>query len=245
MIDKECVKNSFKKNLSTYNDNAIVQKKMASKLISLCPKKDFYRILEIGAGTGLLTELIVEKNDYKQFYINDIVKECCGFIDTDEKKIFIEGDFDSVEFPINMDLIISNAALQWSSDKVNLIKKIAMTLTSEGIFAFSTFSTQNYREIEKITGISLTYLSISEMSMILSEFFDIVHISEDVHELEFDSFKDLLRHIRLTGVNAISSKKMCVSDLKNMEKSYKQNYYQGDKFMLTYNPMYVIASKRF
>ena len=60
MIDKSLVKRRFKKSFSTYNDNAIVQKKMAERLIQYLPFKQYNSVLEIGCATGVLTKLIAE-----------------------------------------------------------------------------------------------------------------------------------------------------------------------------------------
>ena len=58
MINKELMRDRFAKNLDSYNDNAKVQKRMAEKLITMVKNKAPQKILEIGCGTGFLTELI-------------------------------------------------------------------------------------------------------------------------------------------------------------------------------------------
>ena len=61
MIDKSLVKKRFSKSLKTYDDNAIVQKQMAEKLVDFLPKKEFNSVLEIGCATGLLTKQLKTK----------------------------------------------------------------------------------------------------------------------------------------------------------------------------------------
>ena len=41
MLNKKIIKNNFKKSLKTYDENAIVQKKMAIELIALLNKNYF------------------------------------------------------------------------------------------------------------------------------------------------------------------------------------------------------------
>lgn len=60
-MNKNLIQKRFAKNLNTYNDNAKIQKIMAEKLVSLSDRKDYDSILEIGCGTGLLTEKVLKK----------------------------------------------------------------------------------------------------------------------------------------------------------------------------------------
>ena len=61
-MNKELIKKRFKKGLKTYNKNAVVQKKMAENLIKLIDENtEVDSILEIGCGTGVLTDKIIKK----------------------------------------------------------------------------------------------------------------------------------------------------------------------------------------
>ena len=54
------IKKQFEKSYSTYEDNAIVQKIMADKLVSEILKisNKYNSVLEIGSGTGVLTSRV-------------------------------------------------------------------------------------------------------------------------------------------------------------------------------------------
>ena len=80
MIDKELVKKRFRKSLNTYEENAVVQKVTADKLIQNIEGKEFENILEIGSATGLLTRKIKEKIKYKRYSANDIVAESKEYV---------------------------------------------------------------------------------------------------------------------------------------------------------------------
>ena len=54
-MSKFLVKERFRKCLKTYDDNAIVQKIMAQNLVSELEQKKYNKVLEIGCGTGILT----------------------------------------------------------------------------------------------------------------------------------------------------------------------------------------------
>lgn len=245
MIDKNLVKNSFKKNLKTYDENARVQKFMAEELVQLLPKQSFDAIFEIGMGTGLLTKLIAEKLEYKEYYANDIVSECNKYL----KKIvpeatFFEGDMEEIEFPERFDMVISNATLQWADDTKNLSKKIKGLLKEEGFFTFSTFGMDNFLELKEITGIGLKYYSLEELREFFKDDFEIVELKEEKKVLYFKNFRDVLNHIRLTGVNGVCCRKMSFLELRTAEKKYKEFYFSDQGLKLTYNPIFVVLKKK-
>ena len=79
-MNKDLIQKRFAKNLDTYNDNAKIQKKMAERLLSFLDRKDFDDILEIGCGTGFLTQLVNDKFNFKTYTANDIVESCEKYV---------------------------------------------------------------------------------------------------------------------------------------------------------------------
>ena len=58
ITDKQILKTRFNRNFESYNQQAIVQQQIASKLVALLLKfgqTRFERLLEIGCGTGFIT----------------------------------------------------------------------------------------------------------------------------------------------------------------------------------------------
>ncbi len=245
MIDKDLVKNSFKKNLKSYDDNAVVQKVMAENLAKLIPCKKFDKVLEIGIGTGFFTKLLAEKLDYKEFFANDIVSECSNYLSKVIKgAVFVNGDIEDVKIPGNLDLVMSNATLQWIGDVDEIFSKIEHSMNNEGIFVFSTFGEKNFIELKETANIGLKYLSYENLKNLLDKYFDIVEIREEEEKVYFKRFKDILRHIKLTGVNGVSNKRYSITELKEIEQKYSEKHKQGKCFVLTYNPIYVFAKKK-
>ena len=115
-MNKDLIQKRFAKNLDTYNDNAKIQKKMAERLLSFLDRKDFNDILEIGCGTGFLTQLVNEKFSFKTYTANDIVESCEKYVKEINPKInFIPADIEKAveNSDKKYDLIISNAVFQW------------------------------------------------------------------------------------------------------------------------------------
>lgn len=245
MLNKKLIRNNFQKSLESYNENAYVQRVMADKLFNLLPVKDIDKALEIGMGTGFLTKLLIKEANIKEFYANDIVPECDEFLyEIDENSCFIAGDIEEVILPDNFDLIISNAALQWAVDFPFLVKKISSLVNKNGYFLFSTFGQDNLKELKELTDIGLEYISIDSLRSILSEKFEIISIVDEECQVFFTNFKELIKHLKMTGVNGIADKPVTYSKFKTFEKEYKKCYSSGKGVMLTYNPIFVLCQRK-
>lgn len=230
MIDKELVKKRFSKSLNSYEDNAIVQKQMGAKLISLLERKEFNSIFEIGCATGLLTKQIKENLNYEFLTANDIVAQAKDYVE-DIADEFICADIETVKIEKNYDLIISNACLQWCNDINETIKKLLNSLNDKGVLAFTLFGEDNLKEIK-------TLFNFENRVCLTAKIF-----KEEKIKLYFDTPIDVLKHIKSTGVNAVKEHKFTKSALKEFEKNYKELYSENGKVYLTYNPIYLIIKK--
>lgn len=248
MVNKELVKKRFEKSLSTYTKNAIVQKQMSDVLLSNLIKHkgiDFNKCLEIGCGSGFLTEKILEGITFEELFVNDIVENSL-----DKTKFFSDkiknlyGDCENIYFPSDLDLVISNATFQWIKDFPALYNKIHLSLKSNGVFAFSTFGKQNLHQIKMITGKSLNYCEKSEIENILNENFEIIFSHSETLNLEFDSANEILNHLKLCGVNSLEIVNWTKNDLKDFIDKYNKLFRNNnDKLILTYKPLHFICAK--
>ena len=62
-------------------------------------------------------------------------------------------------------------------------------------------------------------------------------IEPEIHIMAFDSPKDVLRHLQLTGVNGVESTAWTKKDLIKFENGYKNLC--SSRPTLTYNPIYI------
>ena len=243
MIDKLLVKKRFKKSLKTYDENAIVQKKMAKELISLLPKKEYNKIFEIGCATGTLTKEIADKLIFSELYLNDIVEESKKYVQEIYKECnFIAGDIENIDLNKKYNLIISNACLQWCSNIEDTLSKLINALDDGGILAISIFGEDNLKEIKSIFNIGNEISSISSMENFLNTQ-KIIIKKEDKIKINFETPMEVLKHLKYTGTNAIKEIKLTKTKLKDFEQRYKENYTQNNKVYLTYNPIYIICAK--
>jgi malonyl-CoA O-methyltransferase len=153
---KDKIKKNFDNASKTYDSVATVQKHVARDLIDFLNQntniKNFNNILDIGAGTGFVTEILHNYNQNAKYSLNDISEEMLrvshkklGHVD--HKIIF--GDIEDSEeaFQENYDLIVSNMSFQWINDLEKLLKKL--TKHSKTI-AFTTLGSKTFQEINNL-----------------------------------------------------------------------------------------------
>ncbi|MBR1617465.1 malonyl-ACP O-methyltransferase BioC [bacterium] len=231
MLDKQKIQKNFQKSLETYEENALVQNSMAKKICQLIPSKKFNKILEIGSYTGLLTKKIVAKTEFEDYLAIDIIDSSCYATKISPKIRFQKADIEFFTTQDKFDLIVSNASLQWCESFEKVIKKIISFLAPSGVFVFSVFGERNFIEIKDVFNLQLNYPSPENILKINNN----IQIKEEIMKLKFENPLELMRHIKLTGVNSLSSKRITKKQLQMLQEKHNCS--------LTYHPMYVVIKK--
>ena len=236
-MQKSLIKKRFSKSLTTYCDNAVVQRKMAKELVSMLEKKNYENILELGCGTGFVTAELVNGVKFEHYDAVDMVLECESYLKKISPQVnFICCDIEDFYPDKTYDLIISNASLQWVGELSEFMEKIKPVLKSGGSFVFTLFGEDNFKEMAQFVTNPLKYYSVSELKEMFHDY-KIDIIMETTEILEFETPKDVLKHIKNTGVNALSDTRWTKSDLINFEEKYPIN--ANGKYSLTYQPIYI------
>lgn len=249
---KELIIRGFARSLGTYSDSATIQRHVSEKLASLVLRYKTglpYDILELGCGTGFLTENLLDAFPNANWTINDInseVRESIGMLFQEKsfaKPLYVFDDAEKIPFDSNYDLIISSACIQWFSNLPLFLNEISNKLNANGLLAFSTFGSQNLTEIKMISGKGLNYYTLDDYTSFLNDKYEILYCSEDIVNLYFDDPYDVLKHIKSTGVNGAFRQHWTKSNLAEFMNDYKQ--FQTPKgYTLTYHPIYFICKPK-
>lgn len=261
MIDKDKVKRRFSKNAKTYDKYANVQKLMGNKLIDIIDNRTYSSILEIGSGTGYVTELLRKKYPKAKITAMDIAE---GMIEHTSKRMsdsninFICGDFETTDIDGTFDLIISNATIQWFNNHKDSINKMKSLLNDGGNICISTFGSRTFTELHE------TYRALQDNCEDYikpgQDFYDLIMLNDlmsvcfnpisvsTVNEIYIEKFKDCIsffNSIKKIGANNASSSNT-VKDPKFILKviDYYESTYKMDDFVYaTYEGLFTLATK--
>ena len=246
--DAREVGKSFERSFAIYEKSAHVQKRIASRLARLTLKRvepgDVKSVLEIGAGTGFLTEILASEIKNAHWYLNDSSSRSIDYVREifDTPPTFIAGDAQIQELPSGMDLIVSSSCFQWFDSLGDFIEKLAKISSKNAIMAFSTFLPDNFREIRALTGKGLNYVGIVGIeSMIKRAGFELLCAEAETIKLSFEKPIDVLKHLRDTGVTGTFAEFWTPSKMKAFSRQYSDFFSDGKGVSLTYRPAYFIA----
>ncbi|WP_171430257.1 malonyl-ACP O-methyltransferase BioC [Acinetobacter lactucae] len=245
-LNKNLVAQRFAKAGQSYSEHAVVQKKICQNLTRLlqqfCPRT-MSRVFEIGCGSGNLTRLITASFQIEELILNDLYADVQQHFNSHESLKWLIGDVETIDFPQQLDMIVSGSALQWMQDLPRLLEHCTASLVDQGWLCFSTFGPKNLFEIKELTGQGLSYWSIENWNSALTQAgFEILHLSESETQLYFDSPKAVLQHLKATGVTATAQHRWSKQTLQQFYQDYEQ-FKCVEGYSLTYHPIYCIARR--
>lgn len=147
------IQTNFSKAATQYEEVASVQKSAAKLLVD----KVFnlganpHSILDLGAGTGFVTEELFKYFPLSNFTLNDLSPNMLDFCKNKFKHnnfYYLEEDLADVECK-HYDLIISNFALQWVE---NLETQIIKLNKMSDVFAFTTLTKGTFSQWHNLVG---------------------------------------------------------------------------------------------
>lgn len=251
-MNKELICSRFNKAMKHgYEQHAVVQQHIARKMIDLLkghiPSSDLYRALEIGCGSGYFTRLFTATYRCQRLWLNDLcpdVKESLVDI-LSEHRVFCEGDIETYDIPKNLDLIVSCSAVQWLNNATRFIVQCSDKLSKNGMIAISTFGPDNLLEISHLIGIGLHYPSLETWSRCLSTHYQIEHLSQEHITMYFDHPRDVLIHLKETGVTGVGQRKWTPKTLQSFYDEYQRSFSSDQQQVsLTYHPIYIIIKHK-
>ena len=253
LIDSERIGSKFSKACSTYNRSAIAQRKIADRLALLL--RDYmeqssfypYSALEIGCGTGLLTRHLQQLCPSAWWTLNDLYSACA------EKALsfcrqgtrFVCADASEVDWNESFQLIASSSVFQWIPNQKAFYKRLAACQKEGDVLLFSSFLPGNFSEIYQLTHQGLLNPDRNDLKSWLEPYYQIQTFMADEIRLYFPSPKDVLLHLKETGVTANHSGFWTPGRFRTFSDAYYEHFSnEQQQVSLTYKPVYVLAVKK-
>ena len=260
-MDKQLIARRFAKARNTYSQAAQAQRQVAEKMLRfvshalpLSPQ----RVVEIGCGTGIYSQLLLQAFHPQTMTLIDLCPEMeplihelfSGYLAQATPPVtptlrFVAGDAEELPLPAGADLITSCSTIQWFEQPARFLQRCADALRPGGLLALSTFGAANLREIRTLTGHGLHYPSLAEWQVMAPPTLEWQHLDEEEVTLWFPSPVEVLRHLKETGVTGTEKQMWSRQRLARFTCSYQQQFSTASgQVPLTYHPLYLIGRKR-
>lgn len=236
--NKEKVGARFEKSHLTYNSEASAQNHIARELMrataEFVGEKKLVHVAEIGAGTGFFTKLFCQYFAPDEIDIIDLYPlpplQCSSI-----ENYYVADAEEWVEHKVKeetgiYDAIVASSAMQWFSNPERFIRNAAKLLKPDGFIALSTFLPGNLSELECINPYSLPYRKQEELERMIKKRFRSTFFNNEKIKLKFNNGRELLRHIKHTGVGGTGKTDLPIRELLSRLPP-----------SLTYHPLYIIG----
>ena len=220
-VSKKAVRGAFSRASSTYDSFSHIQQEVNRLLLRQVPAASYRNVLEIGCGTGALTQRLV--STFHTFHIERLVA-----VDLSLSMLKVAGSrlsasegihfccCDAERLPLKpgagFDLVISASAMQWFTSFSSSVRELVKNyLETGGHFSACFFGRDSLRELSD----SLARSFPERDSRILTDFFPDYHrdlsgldelfsglrIQRKVIRKDYNDLLHLLRVLKMTGVS--------------------------------------------
>ena len=248
------IQKAFDRAANEYDNHAIIQRRVAYQLAKFIGEPTPQSILEIGCGTGFLTESILKKFPEAPYFATDIapsmIEVCRDKLQNFPHLETFVMDGESLALPPYspqfFDLICSNLAFQWFE---NLPKSLESLWERTDTLAFTTLVDGTFSEWDVLCHQAGTSNSIrpfwggEELAKLCKSLNSDQFTIEIRNEVEtFDTPLDFLKGLKKIGAHAPQQRSLD----KNRIRFFRQlmeSHAKGTPFSITYKVAYCVLSR--
>ena len=239
-----------------YDRGAFLQLEIAKRLLDKANtiKADPSTIVDLGAGTGIMTQLLTDKFPEAEIIAVDGSEQMCAEAMKKQGFKTICADFKSL--PLSdwaCNAIYSNLMLQWVTDHAQVFAEVNRVLSSGGCFIFSTFGpdtlteakqawakVDEYKPINDFANMQHTADLLAKQGMI-----DVV-VSREIITVKYSDPKKIFQDLKNLGAtNATAMNKfkgwLTKSKLVSFLKHYEEFKLPDGTYPVTYEVIYGIG----
>jgi len=252
-IDKSMVSARFESGTATYNSQAAVQIDAVERLINMIHSLGLVSeisashndVLEIGSGSGFLSRKVAAMLNEATMTIWDLAAPMPDGMPTGRKYEFENCDAELALRKVResrFDHIFSASTIQWFNSPEQFARDCHRALRRGGCAFLTTYTLGNMHEISDITGNALPLLTPMQWQALLSQWFEILACNAYERDLDFESPVEVLRHMKLTGVNSLSRSSRGTVSARTIIDRYPMRL--DGRYHLTYRPIILILRKK-
>lgn len=256
LLDKRKTRQGFERAADTYDANAVLQREVGNRLLE---RLDFIKLqpetlLDIGCGTGVLTEQLLKR--YKKARVIGLdlaynmvqkTRQRGGWL---RRPVGVCADASQLPFKAqSVDMLISNLMLQWCNDLPAVFREFVQVLKPQGLLMFATFGPDTLKELRRSWGQVDGFTHTSRFAdmhdvgdaLMQAGFRDPV-VDMEVITLTYPNVRDLLRDLKGIGANnATQGRNQGLTGKAHMrafEQAYEQFRLADGTYPATYEVVY-------
>lgn len=219
----------------TYDENAVAQKLIIDTLIKYLDTAGIpagAKILEIGPGTGMFTRKYAGLLKPSEVHFVDIATLRPMNIAGKERYFRQDAEKWIRDCNEKYDCILSASTIQWFANIPEFLHNCGKSLKPGGKILLSSFAPGNLGELDALRPSPIHYHTPEEYRYWLGKYFADINISEEEIRLDFPSPRQLMMHLKHTGVaGSAPSPHVSPTSLRNIRA-------------ITYRPVYISATRR-
>ena len=242
-IDKQLARQSFDKAADSYDEAAVLQKEVASRLLERLDLLNAFSpktILDVGAGTGFCSLALQKKYpkaklfalDFSEAMLNKVRKKQSLKRKLSNSVSCIAGDAEALPLKSNsIDLLVSSLTIQWVNDLEATFKEFLRVLAPGGLLLFTSFGAETLKElryswslVDKNTHVN-QFMDMHNMGDVLlkSGLSDPV-VDADYFVLTYSTVKTLMQDLKQIGAHNVTQKRQRGLMGKQHFESFAQAY---------------------
>lgn len=216
--DKRLVGRSFGAAAERYDGLADLQRSAGERLLSRLPGLGLSpdRVVDVGSGTGYLTACLMDLYPKADLVALDIAEGMLRFARSRHRELgagrLVCGDAEALPFrDRSVDVVFSNAAIQWCSGFDPVFREFRRVLKPGGIALFSTFGAGTLQElraawasVDDYSHVNLFGDSAAMISSLREAGFEELDVSAEINRLEYGSVYDLMRELKGLGAHNVT-----------------------------------------
>ncbi len=256
-IDKNKVRQSFASAADSYDEMAALQRKVGLQLLQQFSEQRISGlVIDVGCGTGFLTQRLIDLPLVKQVIALDIALSMVLRTRVKLEKVknahYICADAEYIPLKKqSVDVIVSNLALQWCQNLIAVFNGFKNALKTDGCLLFSSFGPATLQELKQAWAKADKYSHVNEFYsadeihgfLAQSGFKDIKIITKH-YQSSYQTVIELMRELKGIGAHNVltnrNRKTTSKTNMKTMISAYEQNRING-MIPATYEIIFVTA----